>query len=334
MTLLADKGAIRVGEKYQADVPQTMENSIMGESDENKENGNGALMIDESIEDETSSENRLLKETEREVVVYHPHHSLTDRDMDQFLIIARVRYRSGMILLILSKCFFMGINAILYKFGNSCISMCYYLSTNYSCRDIIRLYLSLQMEEWSAAEANLFEEAMEKYGKDFSDVRSDFLPWKSIRDIVEYYYMWKTTNRYVEQKKKKHAEQESKLKQVYYRDTMYYQIKTKSQFNVNTDTCLNRPVVSGQVVARLPPNHPHAHAISSHIAGTMGKACLLRYASAVITYECDAMIFIHLVPCYLEFEYSICLIITKRPASSAGNEPPLKKEKLVIACVR
>ncbi|VDK26293.1 unnamed protein product [Anisakis simplex] len=70
------------------------------------------------------------------------------------------------------------------------------------------------MEEWSAAEANLFEEAIEKYGKDFTDIRADFLPWKSLRDIVEYYYMWKTTNRYVEIKKSKAAEQESKLKQV------------------------------------------------------------------------------------------------------------------------
>lgn len=75
------------------------------------------------------------------------------------------------------------------------------------CRD--------QMEEWSAAEANLFEEAVEKYGKDFSDIRADYLPWKSMRDIVEYYYMWKTTNRYVEVKKNKAVEQESKLKQVY-----------------------------------------------------------------------------------------------------------------------
>lgn len=31
------------------------------------------------------------------------------------------------------------------------------------------------MEEWSAAEANLFEEALEKYGKDFNDIRHDFV---------------------------------------------------------------------------------------------------------------------------------------------------------------
>lgn len=32
-----------------------------------------------------------------------------------------------------------------------------------------------QMEEWSAAEANLFEEAIEKYQKDFNDIRADFV---------------------------------------------------------------------------------------------------------------------------------------------------------------
>lgn len=34
-----------------------------------------------------------------------------------------------------------------------------------------------QMEEWSAAEANLFEDAVEKYGKDFNDVRNDFVSY-------------------------------------------------------------------------------------------------------------------------------------------------------------
>lgn len=35
------------------------------------------------------------------------------------------------------------------------------------CRD--------EMEEWSASEANLFEEALDKYGKDFQDIRQDFV---------------------------------------------------------------------------------------------------------------------------------------------------------------
>ncbi len=38
------------------------------------------------------------------------------------------------------------------------------------CRD--------EMEEWSASEAMLFEEALEKYGKDFNDIRQDFVSLK------------------------------------------------------------------------------------------------------------------------------------------------------------
>ncbi|VDM67565.1 unnamed protein product, partial [Strongylus vulgaris] len=87
MTLLADKGAIRVGEKYQAEVPETME------CEDKVENGDGdELMIDDEEERSDSDMRGTIRapsETEREVLVYHPHHSLTDRDMDQFLIVAR-----------------------------------------------------------------------------------------------------------------------------------------------------------------------------------------------------------------------------------------------------
>lgn len=55
------------------------------------------------------------------------------------------------------------------------------------CRD--------EMEEWSASEASLFEEALEKYGKDFTDIQQDFVsatgplrsrqlagPWRGSRE--------------------------------------------------------------------------------------------------------------------------------------------------------
>ncbi len=61
------------------------------------------------------------------------------------------------------------------------------------CRD--------EMEDWSSAEASLFEEAIQKYGKDFNDIKKDFLPWKSMKNIIEYFFMWKTTDRYVQQKR-------------------------------------------------------------------------------------------------------------------------------------
>jgi hypothetical protein len=75
------------------------------------------------------------------------------------------------------------------------------------CRD--------ELEEWSPTEAQLFEEALEKFGKNFWDIRQEVLPWKSMRNLIEYYYMWKTTDRYVQQKRVKTLESESKLKQVY-----------------------------------------------------------------------------------------------------------------------
>ena len=70
------------------------------------------------------------------------------------------------------------------------------------------------MEDWSASEANLFEEALEKLGKDFNEIRKEYLPWKSMKNIIEYFFMWKTTDRYVQQKRLKAIEAENKLKQV------------------------------------------------------------------------------------------------------------------------
>ncbi|MFH4976626.1 hypothetical protein AB6A40_003335 [Gnathostoma spinigerum] len=237
-TLLADKGEIRVGEKYQCDVPEEMEPDAL---DDNKENGN--LVIDETVTDGLP----VIETTDREVLVYHPHHSLTDRDIDQFLIIARAVGTFSRALDTSSSVKLPSLHmtaaaasrdvtllhamALLHQANYDIGQAVKYLvpppskqhypldadkTTSHNtvslggpilCRD--------QMEEWSAAEANLFEEAIEKYGKDFNDIRGDFLPWKSLRDIIEYYYMWKTTNRYVEIKKSKALEQESKLKQVY-----------------------------------------------------------------------------------------------------------------------
>ena len=50
------------------------------------------------------------------------------------------------------------------------------------CRD--------EMEEWSASEANLFEEALDKYGKDFNDIRNDFVSEKICTYHKVYSLMW------------------------------------------------------------------------------------------------------------------------------------------------
>ncbi|VDP80409.1 unnamed protein product [Echinostoma caproni] len=75
------------------------------------------------------------------------------------------------------------------------------------CRD--------QLEEWSPSEAQLFEEALDKYSKTFSEIQTESLPWKTHKSLVELYYFWKTTDRYVRQRRTKLAAQEHKLKQVY-----------------------------------------------------------------------------------------------------------------------
>ncbi|XP_051900202.1 metastasis-associated protein MTA1-like isoform X2 [Pristis pectinata] len=212
-TLLADKGEIRVGPRYQADIPDLLK------------------------EDEDDERDQL----KLEVKIWDPDSPLTDRQIDQFLVLARS----------------VGTFARALDCSSSIRQPSLHMSAAAASRDIT-LFHSMdtlhknnydvskaisalvpqggpvlcrdEMEEWSASEANLFEEALEKYGKDFSDIRQDFLPWKSLTSIIEYYYMWKTTDRYVQQKRLKAAEAESRLKQVYIPN---YNKPNPNQINVN-----------------------------------------------------------------------------------------------------
>lgn len=201
-TLLADKGEIRVGSRYQAD-------------------GIAPLPLTPA---EREADPRRLQDLE--TLVWTPRHSLTDRQIDQFLVVSRS----------------VGTFARALDCSSSVKQPSLHMSAAAASRDITLFHAmdtlhrhnydvakamsSLvpssgpvlcrdEMEEWSASEANLFEEALDKYGKDFSDIRQDFLPWKTLKNVIEYYYMWKTTDRYVQQKRVKAVEAESKLKQVY-----------------------------------------------------------------------------------------------------------------------
>lgn len=197
-TLLADKGEIRVGSRYQSDVTNILKE---GESD-----------------------GRNLSELE--TLVWTPEHSLSDRQIDQFLVVSRsvgtfaraldcsssVKQPSLHMSAAAASRDITLFHAMdtLHRHGYDLASaLCSLVPSSgpVLCRD--------EMEEWSASEANLFEEALDKYGKDFNDIRQDFLPWKTLKNIIEYYYMWKTTDRYVQQKRVKAVEAESKLKQVY-----------------------------------------------------------------------------------------------------------------------
>ncbi|TDG99075.1 hypothetical protein EPR50_G00207100 [Perca flavescens] len=227
-TLLADKGEIRVGNKYQADITDLLKE---GEDD-----------------------SRDLEKLEEKV--WDPNSSLTEKQIDQFLVVARS----------------VGTFARALDCSSSVRQPSLHMSAAAASRDITlfhamdtlhatgydmtRAITALvpqggpvlcrdEMEEWSASEANLFEEALEKYGKDFTDIQQDFLPWKSLTSIIEYYYMWKTTDRYVQQKRLKAAEAESKLKQVYIPN---YNKPNPNQLSNNVKPAL----VNGAAVAGVP----------------------------------------------------------------------------------
>ncbi|KRZ73784.1 Metastasis-associated protein MTA2 [Trichinella papuae] len=217
-TVLADKGEIRVGPEFQADVPEKM--------DEN---------------------NDMVDEPEREMLLYNGLNGLSDAQIDQYLVVAKAVGTFARAVDISSTVKIPNLHmsaaaasrdvttmqalSILHKanydIGKAVCMMVppanrdssSFIDENGTGMNTISVGGPLisrdQLEEWSASEANLFEEALEKYGKDFSDIRHDFLPWKQLSDIIEYYYMYKTTDRYVQQRRAKAAEAETRLKQVY-----------------------------------------------------------------------------------------------------------------------
>lgn len=242
-TLLADKGEIRVGNKYQADVTDLLE--------EDEEDGRDLSKMEEKVWD--------------------PNSSLTEKHIDQFLVVARSVGTFARALDCSSSVRQPSLHMSAAAASRD-ITLFHAMDTLHAAGyDMTRALASLvpqggpvlcrdEMEEWSASEANLFEEALEKYGKDFTDIQQDFLPWKSLTSIIEYYYMWKTTDRYVQQKRLKAAEAESKLKQVY--------IPNYNKPNPNQLVNSVKPLVNGAGATAQTPG--------------LGRACESCYTSSSI----------------------------------------------------
>uniref|UniRef100_A0A0N4ZKK6 BAH domain-containing protein n=1 Tax=Parastrongyloides trichosuri TaxID=131310 RepID=A0A0N4ZKK6_PARTI len=242
MSLLADKGAIRVGDKYQATVePWKGPRSA-------KKNREDQCSKDEDDKKKPPNVLHIPPTTDRETLVYHPHHTLSDKDIDQFLILSRAvgtfaraidptssaKYPSVQMTAASASRDVTLLHAMAllhygdYDIGKAAKYLIPYPDKDAysqiaadkvtSCNTITLggpVLCRDQFEEWSPYETNLFEEGMEKLGKDFGEIRQVCLGWKTMKDIIEYYYMWKTTNRYAEIKKKKNEEKDCKLKQVY-----------------------------------------------------------------------------------------------------------------------
>jgi len=196
-TLLADRGNIRIGGEYQASIPQC-----------------------QGVESPARNEEDL------EEMVWRPDNSLEEDKVDQFVIISRSVGTFARALDCSSSVKQPSLHMSAAAASRDITVLHAYQALHQHQYDISTALASLvpatgpvlcrdEMEDWSSAEANLFEEAMEKYGKDFNDIKKDFLPWKSMRNIIEYFFMWKTTDRYVQQKRVKAMEAENKVKQVY-----------------------------------------------------------------------------------------------------------------------
>ena len=48
---------------------------------------------------------------------------------------------------------------------------------------------NLLSSEWNSNEVKLFSRALEVCGKNFGAIKKDFLPWKSVKSIIEHYYL-------------------------------------------------------------------------------------------------------------------------------------------------
>lgn len=220
-TLIADKGAIEVGEKHQAVLEEPTPVVLKKLADERKRKGLASSGEDEELQiadddddDEPNAKKAAFTEPrshgnvpildgDREKLIFHPHHGLQEIEIDQYLILARAvgtfaRALDGTCatkiptLHIAAAAASRDITlfhalALLhhadYEIGKASKFLVPpvkqsqypsdvdqtsgYVTANIGgpllCRD--------QLEEWSPAEAHIFAEALEKYNKDFHEIR-------------------------------------------------------------------------------------------------------------------------------------------------------------------
>ncbi|CAH8481807.1 unnamed protein product [Schistosoma haematobium] len=196
-TLQADQGSIREGPQYQAEIEPYHP------------------LLEYSTDEST-----------HEQLLWRPDNNLTPSDLDSYLLLIRSLATLGRSFYpphILRQPNLTMSAAAAARDTTHQFALDTLHSANYNISQALQMLaphgqpiLKLdEMEQWSASEGNLFEEALEKYGKCFYEIQNDFLPWKYPKSLVEFYYMWKTTDHYVQQKRMKAIEAEHHLKQVY-----------------------------------------------------------------------------------------------------------------------
>ncbi|RMZ95709.1 metastasis-associated MTA3 isoform X2 [Brachionus plicatilis] len=192
-SLVADKGEIRVGSRYQAEIVHTKfspNGSMVEEAGESQDRVDRVLRSQQKNKD---GEIPIAQQGD-EIMAWCPiglrlngtENNLSDKEIDQFIIIAKSvgtfaraldcnnSFKQPSLQLSAASAsrditLFHAMNALHennYDIGKATLSL---VPENgpLLCRD--------ELEEWSAVEANLFEDALEKYGKDFAEIRKDYV---------------------------------------------------------------------------------------------------------------------------------------------------------------
>ncbi|CAL8079492.1 unnamed protein product [Calicophoron daubneyi] len=197
-TLQADRGSMREGSEYQADVPPY----------------------------KPPEEGCMEGENLREELRWKPDNDLEASELDSYVLLCRSLATLGRAYCPATSLRQPSLTmsaAAATRDSTLQLALDTLHSVGYSVPDALRhmaphgqpLLKLDEMEQWSVSEGNLFEEALDKYGKCFYDIQNDFLPWKHPKCLIEFYYMWKTTDHYIQQKRIKATEAEHHLKQVY-----------------------------------------------------------------------------------------------------------------------
>ncbi|KAF3836750.1 hypothetical protein F7725_004214 [Dissostichus mawsoni] len=204
-TLLADQGEIRVGSKYQAEIPDKL-----AEGEQQLKLGIPGRKYVQSLHDpippETKTKFPLVSgeadtriQEKLETKVWDTNNLLKDPQIDQFLVVARA----------------VGTFARALDCSSSIRQPSLHMSAAAASRDITLFHAMDTLQKNSYDLAKAMSTLVPQGGPVLC--RDEMEEWSASEAmlVVQFYYMWKTTDRYIQQKRLKAAEADSKLKQVY-----------------------------------------------------------------------------------------------------------------------
>lgn len=204
-TLLADKGDIRVGDEYQvAHIPPVLDEGVTDPA------------FDEELEEPMWEPDRMEHEQIERLISISRSVGTFARALDKPSI-AKMGLVDAASLASRDVTLLWAYH-IIHQANYDFTKACELLIPNSGTKGEINVgpkFFRDQFEDWSKEEIHRFEEGNQKFQKEFIAIRENYLPWKEINSIIEFYYMWKTSDRCVDQKKRKMTEKEQKLKNVF-----------------------------------------------------------------------------------------------------------------------